>query len=522
MTLVAGIDIGNATTEIVIAADGRPVLWDRIRTRGVKGSASSGAGAARLLVRLERRLGQRADLAVMTRQYPVDTACIELGRPAVATGRLTVLSCGPASPAGHGAGAGTPIPVEREPRALDGPIVLVAADPLGYRTTAERVGTWRAAGAQVVAAVLAGDEARLVSARIGADIPVVDSVDPVAALACTRIAVEVAAEGRALGVVSDPLRLAAALGLGTTEHPDAVAVVESLRGARSAVVGVNAMRTTEPTDSVSMVLHRLRTECDDVWAVDLREVIDLPGWRADAAVATSMVVASLQASGGADLHVDGFRQNWDGDVAVLSSEVAAGRAGALTTPGTSSTALVLDLGGGTLDLSDGSTHRTLAGCGELLTAGVADVLGVSRGSAEWVKRGPARRIDTPYLAVAEDGSRYFLDPTAPAATVGWLVCEGPGGPLPFSRHLSGQEWRILRLALKRSVIGANVRRALAVDAYTDRSSQVVLVGGPAGDDELVEAVGRAVPDTVIGRADVAGRLGHRWAVAWGLVLAAAD
>lgn len=516
MSTVAGVDIGNATTEIVIAVDGQPVSWDRMPTRGVKGSAASGEGAARLLSRMERRLGRTVDIAVMTHQHPVDTACVDVDLAPASTGRLMLLSRGPVSPAGSGFGVGVPVPVEREPHAVDGPVILVAADPLGYRETARRVREWTASGADVTGVVLAGDEARLVSSRIDADVPIVDSIDPVAVLACSRIALEVAAEGRGLGMISDPLRLGAALGMAPDEHADVVAIVESLRGSRSGLVGVLDSRPVARDVDEGAWLRDLRANTDDVWVVDLREVTDIPGWRANAVATTSTVVASLRSATGEDLHIEGLRRRWGGEVTVLSSEVEAGRAGALTTPGASHDAVVLDLGGGTLDMSNGAAQRTLAGCGEMLTAAVADVLEISRGAAEWAKRGPARRIDAPQLAIEEDGSRHFLDPPAPPGTVGWLACPGPGGPLPFARHLGGSEWRSLRLALKAAVIGDNARRVL----NESDAAEIVLAGGPAGDDELVEAVGRVLPSAVIGRANVAGLLGHRWAVAWGLVLAA--
>ena len=57
-------------------------------------------------------------------------------------------------------------------------------------------------------------------------------------------------------------------------------------------------------------------------------------------------------------------------------------------------------------------------------------------------------------------------------------------------------------------------------------SDMVLVGGPAGDDEIVEAMHAVLREgqrsLSIGRANVAGMLGHRWAVAYGLVLLAAE
>ena len=45
-----------------------------------------------------------------------------------------------------------------------------------------------------------------------------------------------------------------------------------------------------------------------------------------------------------------------------------------------------------------------------------------------------------------------------------------------------------------------------------------LSGGPAGDDEILEILGGHEPRSAFGRADVAGVLGHRWAVAYGLTM----
>ncbi|KAA3621311.1 MAG: hypothetical protein DWQ08_14260, partial [Proteobacteria bacterium] len=47
---------------------------------------------------------------------------------------------------------------------------------------------------------------------------------------------------------------------------------------------------------------------------------------------------------------------------------------------------------------------------------------------------------------------------------------------------------------------------------------VVIVGGPAGDDELLPAIGRLGNVKAYGRGNVAGCLGHRYAVAYGLTL----
>jgi hypothetical protein len=531
LTFVAGVDVGNSTTEIVIAEDGRPLLWDRMPTRGVKGSVASGAGAARLLARMEHRLGRPVDVAVLTPQRPVESMSMRVAATEADLGRLVLLSTGVSSPGGAGVGTGRPVRADSAPDQGDDPVVVVAADPLGFRRTVEQVRAWQSSVHDVVGVLLAGDEARLVSRRLGSQVPVVDCVDAESALACERICIEVASEDSTLTVVTDPLRLAAQLDLAVDEHGYARSAADALRAARSAAIGVSDLRSRADSDvehfavpsTVGEIRSWLRPDgstaaVDDLWLVDLG-TLPLPGLRADALADRGQVIAALSAEGESSDHISGFRERWGGDVRVLSSEIEAGRLGALSTPTASPDALVIDLGGGTIDISDRARRITAAGSGDMLTVAIADALGISRGAAEWVKRGPSRRIDSPSSALLEDGTRVFLDRAAATGTVGWLVCAGPGGSLPFSPRLAPAEWRSIRLALKTAVIGDNVRRAMA--GLGSPAGEVVLVGGPAGDDELLDALASALPQTVAGRADAAGVLGHRWAVAWGLVLAAA-
>ena len=83
--LVAGVDVGNSTTEVALARvepGGRAewLLVDRIPTTGPKGSAASAAGVATLLDRLGRRVGERPGLALLAELHPVETGLVELGR----------------------------------------------------------------------------------------------------------------------------------------------------------------------------------------------------------------------------------------------------------------------------------------------------------------------------------------------------------------------------------------------------------------------------------------------------------
>jgi Diol dehydratase reactivase ATPase-like domain len=208
------------------------------------------------------------------------------------------------------------------------------------------------------------------------------------------------------------------------------------------------------------------------------------------------------------------------------TEPAAARLGALTTPGARDDAVVVDLGAGTIDVIGPGRGVVAAGGGELLTAAVAEMLGIARAAADWVKRGPCVRLDGGQRFEAEDGARGFLDAAAPASAAGLLAVAGPGGWLPFDRRHGPGEWRAIRLRLKQAVLAASFLRAAgALGQDPARGVQVLVVGGPAGDQELLGVLARSLPDGVaVGRGEVGGTcpgapLGHRYAVALGLALA---
>ncbi len=183
---------------------------------------------------------------------------------------------------------------------------------------------------------------------------------------------------------------------------------------------------------------------------------------------------------------------------------------------------MVDLGAGTVDV--------IAPRGEVVAAGPAACSpprspkrSASPGRPrDWVKRGPCLRVDGGQRFEAEDGSRGFLDRPAPAAAAGMLAVRGPAGLLPFDRRHSPAEWRAIRLRLKEAVLAVNLRRALGT--MNAALPQVLIVGGPAGDDELLGVVLRSLPgDVPVGRASVGGTLaglpvGHRYAAAVGLAM----
>jgi hypothetical protein len=564
--VIAGVDVGNATTEVAFLDGDRLLGADRVATRGRKGSADSLRGAAALVRRLERRLGCRAGEARVAPLRAVDTTTLTIPAAPPATGRLRLLTAGVATPGGTGAWVGAPLWLDRpRPASPGAPVVAVVPPDLGYARAAEGLRNLLSAGVPVGAVLAAGDEGVLIFNRLYANLPVIDQVDPAVVAGCDLIAVEVRPPGQPLTLLADPVALAAAFSLAGGEAGDAATLCRTLVDTSNAVVGRAAdgagaghgdtgpgpgSRPGEPGEPgepwveaagerVTLRLacaqaHRWpvgavrvlgsaggQAEVDDLFALDLAAVADAATARRGSLGSAALVASLRRMSDGAD-HEGELAGLLGLPVRRTLTEPAAARLGALTTVGARPDAVVVDLGAGTVDVIAPGGEVVAAGAGGLLTAAVAETLGITRAAADWVKRGPCLRVDGGQRFEAEDGSRGFLDRPAPASATGMLAVSGPAGLLPFDRRHSPAEWRALRLRLKEAVFAANLRRALATLGAA--LPQVLIVGGPAGDDELLGVVLRALPgDVPVGRANVGGTLagspaGHRYAAAVGLAM----
>ena len=564
MAVIAGVDVGNATTEVVLVSDGEILGAGRVPTRGRKGSAGSLRGAATLVRRLERQLGCAVAEARIAPQRAVDTSVVTVPDVVAPAGRLRLLAAGVPTPGGTGVCVGPPLPLSGT-GPCDVAAIAVVPPGLRYDEAAARLRALLAAGTRIGAVLVAGDEGVLVANRLPPGLPVIDQVDAEAAAACELLAVEVRPPGHTLSLLADPVALGARLRLRGQEADDATAVARALADHANAVVGLlpaapalasvlaapaaasahPASRLDEPwvlTAGEGRLPLRIacarlagwpvgtvrafgagdgETGVDDLFAVDLAAAAEAATAR-QGSTGRAVLVASLSRTGDEEA-ASALGGLLDVPVYGPVTEPAAARLGALTTPGARDDAVIVDLGAGTIDVIGPGGDVVAAGAGELLTAAVAQMLGIPRAAADWVKRGPCVRVDGGQRFEAEDGSRGFLDVPAPASAAGMLAVEGPGGWLPFDRRHGPGEWRAIRLRLKQAVLAANFRRAVRTSGQ--RPVQVIVVGGPAGDEELLSVLTWSLPDGVaVGRGDVGGTcpgkpLGHRYAVALGLAMA---
>ena len=384
MTVIAGVDVGNATTEVVLVAGGEILGAGRVPTRGRKGSAVSLRGAAALVRRLERQLGYPAGEARIAPLRAVDTSVVTVPDATVPAGRLRVLAAGVPTPGGTGACIGPPLSV-MDPGRHDGPVVAVVPPGLRYDEAAARLRALVAAGTRIGAVLVAGDEGVLVANRLPGGLPVIDQVDAAAAAACQLLAVEVRPPGHTLRLLADPVALGARLGLHDHEASDAAAVGRALADHVNAAVGllpaapaasevpaepwvmtaegdrlplraacarlagwpVGAVRAFGPGTAAAGTAPA-GSEVDDLFAVNLAATAEAATAR-QGSTGRAVLVASLSRAG------DEQAACVLGDLLDLPAhspltEPAAARLGALTTPGARDDAVVVDLAAGTIDV----------------------------------------------------------------------------------------------------------------------------------------------------------------------------
>lgn len=242
--LVVGVDIGNSTTEACVAtvAADRTVAYlgtALAATTGVKGTSENSAGVVRAVrdaLERARRRREDVDLVLLNEATPVISGlAMETITETIIT-ESTMIGHNPATPGGVGVGVGTTVSIDALSGA-EGPVVCVVPAGWDFDDVAATLNRALREGVDLVAAVLGGDDAVLVTNRLEKAIPVVDEVTSVAKVPLGMLAaVEVAPPGRTIRRLSDSYGLASVFDLDPDQTRKVAPVARALTGNRSAVV----------------------------------------------------------------------------------------------------------------------------------------------------------------------------------------------------------------------------------------------------------------------------------------------
>jgi len=206
--------------------------------------------------------------------------------------------------------------------------------------------------------------------------------------------------------------------------------------------------------------------------------------------------------------------------------------GTLTTPGIDVPLAILDLGAGSTDAALLSIdHETkgihLAGAGNMVTLLIQRELGLpgeaSYDVAEQIKRYPLAKVESLYHIRNEDNTvRFYKDPLDPRL-FGRVALVTESGLEPILTNHTVERIREVRREAKRKVFLYNALRALQTVAPLGNIRNidfVAIVGGSGMDFELSQMLMDKLAEfgTVVGTANIQGKLGPVNAVATGLVL----
>lgn len=244
--IIAGIDIGNSTTEVALAAvaPGAPPRWlaaSRVRTTGIKGTPGNVPGVVRALSEAAAAAGipvAQIGLALLNEATPViGDIAMETITETIIT-ESTMIGHNPASPGGLGIGVGTTTHIAELERAPRGEAVIaIIPRQYDFERAAALLARALAAGVDVRAAVAQADDGVLIANRLPQVIPVIDEVRLVDHVPLGMLAaVEVAEQGQTIRQLSNPYGIATLFGLTPQETALVIPIAKALIGLRSAVV----------------------------------------------------------------------------------------------------------------------------------------------------------------------------------------------------------------------------------------------------------------------------------------------
>lgn len=248
MAYIAGVDIGNSSTEVALFHQGDSnsefVSSALYNTTGLKGTKKNIPGVVSALT----RAAKKADINV----YDIERVLLNEAAPVIGDVAMetitetvitesTMIGHDPSTPGGVGLGKGTclEITAEMDDHSRDAPIVFLVPKTVDFADAAAIINEWTDQGYEINGAIVQRDDAVLISNRIDIEIPIVDEVSQIEKVPRGQpTAVEVAppATGRTIDELSNPYGIATVFDLSAEETQKIIPVARALVGNKSAVV----------------------------------------------------------------------------------------------------------------------------------------------------------------------------------------------------------------------------------------------------------------------------------------------
>jgi len=245
LKLIAGVDIGNSTTEVCIAqmdSEGkmRFLSSSSRATTGTKGTIANTSGIIHGLEVAMDRIGKSVkelSLICINEAAPVigDTAMETITETIIT--ESSMIGHNPSTPAGAGQATGMILFLEHLKAGQTGiPYIVVASSNYSYESIAGTINSY-AKKLTIVGIILQADEAVLVENRLNQKLPIVDEVKYVERIPeGIQAAIEVALVGQSIRMLSNPYGIATLLNLDANETKKVTPIAKSLIGKQSAVV----------------------------------------------------------------------------------------------------------------------------------------------------------------------------------------------------------------------------------------------------------------------------------------------
>ncbi|NFG24557.1 diol dehydratase reactivase subunit alpha [Clostridium botulinum] len=249
MKIIAGVDIGNATTEVALSKveNGNVEFLSSgiVPTTGIKGTEENIDGVFSSLKGALKKVNLELKDLNMVR---INEAAPVIGDVAMETitetiiTESTMIGHNPSTPGGVGTGIGKTIYIEdldnlEIDKIEENQFIPLILSRVNFLEAAARINAATQRGINITSAIVQRDDGVLINNRLEKKIPIVDEVTLLEKVPVgMKAAVEVAAQGDVVETLSNPYGIATVFNLTSEETKMIVPISRALIGNRSAVV----------------------------------------------------------------------------------------------------------------------------------------------------------------------------------------------------------------------------------------------------------------------------------------------